>query len=127
MVEELCVSGAGIGAPSDPVRLESTQEAITSEGERNVVAEPSQPHSEMAAAESSKAVDDLLETFRIRMNSAEARERLVAALMAQEFFEEQIRLLRNVRIDDEQGTLVLATALKSPYTAACWTHTRGNA
>jgi hypothetical protein len=48
----------------------------------------------------------------ISMSSAEARERLVAALLARLFSDEQLRILRSARIEDEDGSPELARAME---------------
>jgi hypothetical protein len=53
-----------------------------------------------APPESSQEMIVALKEYRSSMSSAEARERFVAALMARLFSEEQMRLLRNARIED---------------------------
>ena len=78
-------------------RVEATQEHVT------VVAE--------AAPTESNDVFAALDEYRASMSSAEARERFVAALVARLFSEKQLHLLRNARIEDEQGSLELASAM----------------
>ena len=63
-----------------------------------------------AVVEASDVVDDsssnandveaALEAYKASMSSAEARDRFVAALVARMFSEEQLRILRDSRIDD---------------------------
>lgn len=65
---------------------------------------------ESAPAESSREVVAALEAYRASMSSEEARERFVAALMARQFSEEQLRMLRNARIEDEDTPLELEGA-----------------
>jgi len=60
-----------------------------------------------------RRVDDVLEALKVKMSSAEARERLAAALIAREFYDEQMRLLCNARIVDDRETLELASAMKA--------------
>jgi hypothetical protein len=60
------------------------------------------------------ATDDVfaaLDEYRASMSSAEARERFIAALVARLFSEKQLHLLRNARIEDELGSLELASAM----------------
>lgn len=78
-------------------RVEATQEHVT------VVAEP--------APTESNDVFAALDEYRASMSSAEARERFIAALVARLFSEKQLHLLRNARIEDEQGSLELASAM----------------
>lgn len=52
-----------------------------------------------ASADSSGEVIAALETYRASMTSAEARDRLVAAVRARLFSDEQVRLLRDARIE----------------------------
>ncbi|RZE62332.1 hypothetical protein C0Q97_04410 [Streptomyces albidoflavus] len=47
------------------------------------------------------------------MSSVEARERFVAALLARLFSEEQLKTLRNARIEGEDGPLVLNGVMES--------------
>ena len=61
-----------------------------------------------APTEASQEVIAALEEYRVSMSSAKARERFVAALMARLFSEEQMRMLRNARIEDENGPLELS-------------------
>jgi hypothetical protein len=48
---------------------------------------------------------------RIRMSSVEARERFVAALLAREFSDAQMKLLQDALIEDEQGPVELEGAI----------------
>ncbi|WP_200829727.1 hypothetical protein [Cellulomonas algicola] len=48
------------------------------------------------------------------MSSAEARERFVAALLAKAFSDEQMRLLRSVTIEDDDGEVALGDLLETP-------------
>ncbi len=64
-----------------------------------------------ARAESSQQVFAALEEYKASMSSAEARERFVAALVARIYSEEQLRLLRDARIEDESGPLEIASAM----------------
>ncbi|NTW39432.1 MAG: hypothetical protein HGA44_06015 [Cellulomonadaceae bacterium] len=52
--------------------------------------------------------------YRARMSSTEARERFVAALLAKAFSDEQMRLLRNVTIEDNGGAVAIGDALRPP-------------
>ena len=54
-----------------------------------------------------------LEAYRASMSSAEARDRFVAALMARIFSEEQLSILRNARIEDDDGPLELESAAET--------------
>ncbi len=69
------------------------------------------PHS--APTESSQEVVAALDEYRASMSSAEARERFVAALVARLFSEEQLRVLRNARIEDEGPALELTSAMET--------------
>jgi hypothetical protein len=69
---------------------------------------------ESAPEESSQEVVAALEAHRASMSSAEARERFVAALAARLFSEEQLRMLRNSRIEDEDGPLELNSTTEMP-------------
>jgi hypothetical protein len=66
---------------------------------------------ESARTETSQEVLAALDEYRARMSSAEARERFVAALVARLFSEEQLRVLRNARIEDDGAVLELASAM----------------
>ncbi|MGY5058679.1 hypothetical protein ACWDFR_32260 [Streptomyces sp. 900105755] len=61
------------------------------------------------------AADDVVEApgeeHRVDMSSAEARERLVAALKARLFSDEQLRVLRNARIEGDADPFELSSAL----------------
>jgi hypothetical protein len=61
-----------------------------------------------ALAEASQEVISAPGEDQTNMSSAEARERFAAALMAKLFSEEQMRILRNARIEDENGPLELS-------------------
>lgn len=67
---------------------------------------------QLAPTESSQDVVAAFEAYRASMSSAEARERFVAALVARLFSEEQLRMLRNARIEDEGSALELASAVE---------------
>lgn len=54
-----------------------------------------------------------LEDHRTAMSSAEARERFAAALMARAFSDDQLRVLRDVRIVDGEDAAELERALES--------------
>lgn len=58
-----------------------------------------------APGESSQEIVSVAEERAYIMSSAEARERFVAALEARLFIDEQLRILRNARIEDEDGHL----------------------
>ncbi|WP_440065583.1 hypothetical protein [Streptosporangium sp. OZ121] len=62
-----------------------------------------------ASAEDSQRVVAGLEGHRVNMSGAEARERLATALLARLFSEEQMRVLRNARIEGENDHLELST------------------
>jgi hypothetical protein len=88
----------------------------------NRIAKPRKADSRVAPAEliilsdptpgdAADIVDAALEGLRASMSSAEARQRLVAALMAAAFIEEQLGILRNTRIEDEEGPLEFESAM----------------
>lgn len=58
---------------------------------------------------STHALVTALEEYRASMSSAEARERLVLALVARLYSDEQLRVLRNARIDDDAARTALRT------------------
>jgi hypothetical protein len=66
-----------------------------------------------AMAEASQDVFAALEAYRASMSSAEARDRFVAALVARHFSDMQLRLLRDARIQDEDGAREPQTAMES--------------
>ena len=57
------------------------------------------------------AVEATAEEHRVDMSSAEARERLAAALMARIFSDEQLRMLRNARIEDDAESFELSSTI----------------
>ncbi len=58
---------------------------------------------ESTPADSSQKVIAALEKYRVSISSTEARERFFAALISRLFSEEQMRVLRNARIEDEEA------------------------
>lgn len=66
-----------------------------------------------APTDSSADVFVALDEYRASMSSAEARERFVAALVARLFSEEQLRVLRNARIEDDGPELELVRAVET--------------
>lgn len=66
-----------------------------------------------APTDSSQDVFVALDEYRASMSSAEARERFVAALVARLFSEEQLRVLRNARIEDDGPGLELVSAVET--------------
>ncbi|MFG2381210.1 hypothetical protein [Streptomyces avermitilis] len=64
-----------------------------------------------SAAVAADAVEAPAEEHRVDMSSAEARERLVAALKARLFSDEQLRVLRNARITDDADSFELSSAM----------------
>jgi hypothetical protein len=65
------------------------------------------------SAQTSSDVFPALQEYRARMSSAEARDRLIAALVARLFSEEQLNALHNAQIEDDYGTLELASAMEN--------------
>ncbi|MET8531508.1 hypothetical protein ABZV67_05975 [Streptomyces sp. NPDC005065] len=63
-------------------------------------------------ADSSKELDAAVEEPTISMSSAEFRERLIAALVAEEFAAKQKRMLSNARIEDGDLPPELKSAIK---------------
>jgi len=92
------------------IKLTWNRLARTREVDSQAATAESSPLIESAPAESSQEVVAALEAYRDSMSSAEARERFVAALLARLFSEEQLRVLRNVRIEDEDSPLELNSA-----------------
>ena len=78
-----------------------------------VVAAEASILADSAPAASSQEVFTALDEYRASMNSAEARERFIAALVARLFSEDQLRLLRNARIEDESDSLELASVMET--------------
>ena len=62
----------------------------------------------------STELDVAFQNYRTRMSSTEAQSRFVAALLAKAFSDEQMRLLRHVMIEGEDGEVTLADALEPP-------------
>ncbi|MER6382527.1 hypothetical protein [Streptomyces sp. NPDC001127] len=83
---------------------ETDSQTITAES--SILLEP-------VPAESSHELVAALEGHRASMGSVEARERFVAALAAMLFSEEQLRILRNSRIEDEDGPLGVDGAIET--------------
>lgn len=50
--------------------------------------------------------------YQTRMSGEEARDRFVAALVTKAFSEEQMRILRNVRIEDDGGVMEVEAAME---------------
>ncbi|MFJ8495911.1 hypothetical protein ACIRBZ_47460 [Streptomyces sp. NPDC094038] len=73
---------------------------------RAITPEPS-ALAESVSSQASQELVAALEGYRASMSSVESRERFVAALVARLFSEEQLRILRNARIEDEGGSLEL--------------------
>jgi hypothetical protein len=69
-----------------------------------VDSEPVQSSSELVVA---------FQDYRIRMSSVEARERFVAALVAREFSDAQMKILQNAQIEDEEGPVELESAVRA--------------
>lgn len=81
---------------------------------RNQIVAPETPTSTEEA--SNHAGDDVipaLEAYRASMSSAEARDRFVAALMAKMFSEEQVRILRDARIEAGDRRMNLESAAET--------------
>lgn len=64
-------------------------------------------------ADSSTELEVAFEDYRSRMGSAEARERFVVALLARAFSEEQMRMLRNAKIEEDGDALGLKAAVEA--------------
>ncbi|MEJ8652676.1 hypothetical protein WKI65_32580 [Streptomyces sp. MS1.AVA.3] len=90
--------------------VKSTRERLTRTRKANSQAAPTESTTLMESrpSEASPEVILNLEGDRVRMSSAEARERFAVALMAKIFSEEQMRMLRNARVEDENGPLELS-------------------
>ena len=61
------------------------------------------PETESAREDSSTELQVAFQEYRVRMGSAEARDRFVAALLAKAISEEQMRMLRSAKIDGHNG------------------------
>ncbi|MBB2923199.1 hypothetical protein [Cellulomonas cellasea] len=72
------------------------------------------PDKSRQTAATSAELQMAFEDYRARMSSAEAQERFVSALLAKAFSEEQMRLLRSVTIDDDDGAVALGDVLEKP-------------
>ncbi|QYF89575.1 hypothetical protein [Arthrobacter sp. PAMC25284] len=70
------------------------------------------PATEPVRADSSTELEVAFQDYRARMGSAEARERFVGALLARAFSEEQMRMLRNAKIEDD-GPAGLTAAMEA--------------
>lgn len=68
---------------------------------------------EPPCADSSTELEVAFEVYRSRMGSAEARERFVVALLAKAFSEEQMRMLRNAKIEEDGDALGLKAAVEA--------------
>ncbi|MEU8755313.1 hypothetical protein AB0C88_33035 [Streptomyces chartreusis] len=87
--------------------------AKTREADSQATAAESSTSVGSASAESSQEVAVTLEAYRVNMSSVEARERFVAALVARLFSEEQLRILRNARIEDEDSPADLNSSMET--------------
>jgi hypothetical protein len=87
----------------------------------NKLAKRRKAHSQVVVAESAALIDRALEdtgqevvaaleAYKASMSSAEARDRFVAALMARLFSDEQLRILRDARIEHGDGSHALESA-----------------
>lgn len=84
-----------------PLKVDAiAQELAEAESERELVAEP--------MAVSCEAAVEVAEEART-MSSDEAKQRLLAAVLARAFSDEQVRLLLNARIEDADGSEGWAT------------------
>lgn len=85
-------------------------------GRRPVVVEPAAAPTagpQAGATDPSQEVLAALDGYRASMSSSEARDRLAVALTARFFSEEQLRILRDARIDGEGNALELASAMRT--------------
>ncbi|MGW2269638.1 hypothetical protein [Streptomyces yangpuensis] len=87
--------------------------ARTRKGESRAITPESSALVESVSSEDSQELVAELEGYRVTMRGAEARERFVAALVARLFSEEQLRILRNARIDDEDGSSQLSGVIET--------------
>ncbi|WP_405474217.1 hypothetical protein [Paenarthrobacter ilicis] len=71
------------------------------------------PDAEAAPQTPSTELEVAFQKYRASMGSAEARERFVSALLARAYSDEQMRLLRSVRIEDDAGPADLRTAVET--------------
>lgn len=90
----------------------------------NKLAKRREAHSQVVVAESATLIDGApedtgqevvaaLEAYKASMSSAEARDRFVAALMARLFSDEQLRILRDARIEYGDGPHALESAAEA--------------
>jgi hypothetical protein len=90
----------------------------------NKLAKRREAHSQVVVAEAATLIDGApedtgqevvaaLEAFKASMSSAEARDRFVAALMARLFSDEQLRILRDARIEYGDGLHALESAAEA--------------
>ena len=66
-----------------------------------------------APVQSSRELAVASQDSRIRMSSVEARERFVAALVAREFTDAQMKILRDAQIEDDEGPVELEGAIRA--------------
>ncbi|MFD8883051.1 hypothetical protein ACFV0H_11045 [Streptomyces erythrochromogenes] len=87
--------------------------ARTGKDESRAITPESSALVESVSSEDLRELVAELEGHRVAMRGVEARERFVAALVARLFSEEQFRILRNARIEDEDGSSRLSGVLET--------------
>jgi hypothetical protein len=87
-----------------PYRRKDRGPTGTAVGASEVDPAPVQSNSELALA---------FQDDRIRMSSVEARERFVAALVAQAFSDAQMKILQHGQIEDEEGPVELENPIRA--------------
>ncbi|MFJ6297529.1 hypothetical protein ACIQJX_29770 [Streptomyces griseoviridis] len=95
--------------------VKSTRDRLaqTSKADSQTITPETSTLVESASPEASRELVAALEGYRASMSSVEARERFVAALLARLFSEEQLKTLRNARIEGEDCPLVLNGVMES--------------
>lgn len=101
-----------------------SDQAPAMESARNNLAKRREAHSQVVVAESATLIDGTpegtgqevvaaLEAYKASMGGAEARDRFVASLMARLFSDEQLRILRDARIEYGDGPHALESAAEA--------------
>ncbi|WNM37590.1 hypothetical protein RMN56_20775 [Micromonospora halotolerans] len=72
------------------------------------------PAAEAASPTETQEVVDALEAYRASMSTDEAQNRFLAALVTRLYNDEQLRVLREARIEDVNDLLVLDSTVEAP-------------
>ncbi|MCC9205170.1 hypothetical protein [Arthrobacter sp. zg-Y769] len=100
------------GAALLAVKSARTKSGDAPEGEEAVISGATVPVNEPKKSGSSTQLETAFRDYRSRMGSAEARERFVAALVARAFSDQQMRTLRDARIEADGVPHGLEAAMK---------------